>query len=226
MSEFSRYAIYFMPEAGALADFGAAWLGWDAARGCRVAHPEVPGLDASIASLTATPRKYGFHATIKPPFRLAPGQSEGALREAAGTLCDCLAPVVLDGLSVDRLGGFIALRPIGPQQALSDLAAAVVMGLDPFRAAPRREEIARRQASPLSPRQQDLLLRWGYPYVLDEFHFHMTLTGRVADPCKVQAALAPVIAPLLPRPFRIGSLCLCGEAEGMFHILHRYRLSG
>ena len=44
MPEYKRYAIYWAPEPGEFADQTAAWLGWDAARGCAVAHPDLPGL--------------------------------------------------------------------------------------------------------------------------------------------------------------------------------------
>jgi 2'-5' RNA ligase len=33
----------------------------------------------------------------------------------------------------------------------------------------------------LTARQRSHLDRWGYPYVMEDFHFHMTLTGRLGD---------------------------------------------
>jgi hypothetical protein len=36
-------------------------------------------------------------------------------------------------------------------------------------------------AAPLSERQRALLIEWGYPYVFDEFRFHMTLSSSLAD---------------------------------------------
>ena len=229
MTGFDRYAIYYAPPPGALADFGAAWLGWDAALGCEVAHPEVVGLPHPIAALTETPRKYGFHGTIKPPFQLAERQNVEALHDATQALAARLAPVTLDGLGLHRLGGFLALTPEGDASALAALAAKVVQGLDTFRARPTETELARRRANGLSARQQEMLARWGYPYVLDEFRFHLTLTGDLpeTEAAQVEAALAPHIAPLLPRPFRVAELCLFGQAgDGRFHILHRYPLSG
>ena len=67
---FTRYAIYYLPPAGALADFGARWLGWDVRRGAAAVQLDLPGL----RDATEAPRKYGFHGTLKPPFRLAEGQ--------------------------------------------------------------------------------------------------------------------------------------------------------
>ncbi|WP_212523443.1 DUF1045 domain-containing protein [Actibacterium sp. MT2.3-13A] len=229
MWDYRRYAIYFAPEPGPLAEFGAAWLGWDPATGKEVAHPDVAALPRPVAELTETPRKYGFHGTIKPPFRLAGGQSAQALHAAAQALCARLAPVALEGLGLSRLGAFLALTPKGDTGALAALAAETVRALDRFRAPPSEAEIARRNPARLSPAQRALLEKWGYPYVLGEFRFHLTLTGRLerGEAGAVEAALGPVVAPLLPAPFRVDNLCLFGEAEdGRFHLLHRYALSG
>ena len=230
MQDYRRYAIYYAPEPGPLADFGAAWLGWDPARGAPVAHPAIDGLPAPVAELTETPRKYGFHGTVKPPFRLAEGTDAAALHAAAQDLCAARAPVRLAGLRLSRLGRFLALTPEGDAGALAALAGTVVRDLDSFRAPLTEAEIARRRPDRLSPAQRDLLDTWGYPYVFEEFRFHLTLTGPLPDDATaaaVEAALAPVLAPILPRPFTIASLCLFGEdADGRFHLLHRYALSG
>lgn len=228
MENYKRYAIYYAPE-GDLAEFGANWLGWDAATGTERTPPALPGLPCPAPEITATPRKYGFHGTIKPPFFLAPGQSAAALHDAAKALSARLAPVTLEGLQLSQLGSFLALTPKGDATALATLAAAVVMELDDFRAPPSEAEIARRRPEHLSEAQRALLARWGYPYVMEEFRFHLTLSGRLSaeDAAATRAALAPVVAPLLPAPFEITSLCLFGEAEdGRFHILHRYALTG
>lgn len=229
MTGYERYAIYYAPPPGALADFAAAWLGWDAAMAREVAHPWVPDLPRDVADLTATPRKYGFHGTVKPPFRLTEGPDGAALHRAVAALAARLAPVALDGLTLHRLGGFLALMPEGDAAALAALAAEVVTGLDAFRAPPDAAEIARRRPDRLSPRQRAMLNRWGYPYVLEEFRFHLTLTGDLPpeDARQVETCLAPLVAPLLPRPLVVDQLCLFGQAaDGRFRILHRYTLSG
>lgn len=228
MEQMKRYAIYYAPEPGPFADFTARWLGWDAAGACPQPHPAVAGLPRPLAEITATPRKYGFHGTIKPPFRLAPGHSPEALDTACAALAATLRPITLDGLRLSRLGGFLALTPAGDATALSDLAATVVRALDTFRAPPTQAEIVRRNPERLSPRQRALLDQWGYPYVMEEFRFHLTLTGELgaAEAEAVAAALEPCLASILPRPFVIRDLCLFGEAaDGLFHLLHRYTLS-
>jgi putative phosphonate metabolism protein len=225
--EFTRYAIYYAPHDGPLAAFTAAWLGWDAARGLAVPHPDIAGLD--VPGLTATPRKYGFHGTIKAPFHLADGMDAQGLHSAAAGLCARIAPVTLPTMHLHALGGFVAITPQGDAPALARLAADVVTGLDAFRAPPTPAELARRRPKTLTPGQQENLARWGYPYVMDDFRFHLTLTGDL-PPDQVQAvqsALHPIIMPLVPQPFAIDSLCLFGQAQsGMFQILHRYALTG
>jgi len=222
-----RFAIYYMPEPGPLANFAACWLGWNATTGESAAQPDLPGLPLPLAQITATPRKYGFHGTIKPPFRLAAGQTAGALHRAAAALAARAAPIVLDGLHLHRLGGFLALTARGDQTPLAALAGSMVMGLDLFRAPPTEAEIARRSPEKLTPRQRDLLGQWGYPYVMDQFQFHLTLSGNLPHPMGEEVAriLEPLLTPLLPQPFVIRDLCLCGEDDqGMFHLLHRYPL--
>ncbi|WP_371055283.1 DUF1045 domain-containing protein [Rhodosalinus sp. K401] len=223
-----RYAIYFTPE-GALAERGAAWLGWDAAAGAARAHPGLSGLPRPVDEITARPRAYGFHATLKPPFRLAAGCSEADLGAALEAFAAGRPAVVLDGLEVARLGRFLALRPAGDAAALSALAAAVVEGLDPFRAPPADDEIARRRAARLTPRQEALLARWGYPYVMEEFRFHMTLTGPLGpdELAQTETVLARHFAPVLPAPFVADAVTLLAEDDaGRFHHLHRYTLTG
>lgn len=229
MNGYRRYAIYHAPPPGPLARFGAAWLGWDATRGVPVDHPEVNALPRSIAEITETPRRYGFHATVKPPFRLADGAAPEALHEAAKAIARGLRPVVLDGLALTRLGSFLALTPGNGQDAIAARAASVVEALDAFRAPPTAEDLARRRAAGLTERQEALLERWGYPYVMEEFRFHMTLTGSLppAEAEQVKAALVPHLDPRLPRPYRVDSLSLFGEgADGRFRELHRYALAG
>jgi len=224
--KFDRYAIYYTPQGG-LAEAGAAWLGWDVARGQTVAHPNVAGLD--VAALTETPRKYGLHATIKPPFFLAEGVMADDLQAAFKALCTQLAPVTLDRLTLTPLGRFLALTPEGDTTALNAMAAEVVRGLDTFRAPPAEADLARRRQASLTRAQEANLIQWGYPYVMDAFRFHITLTSKLpkGDLPQVTAALTPYITPHLPQPFMLDSLTLVGQAkDGMFHEVHRATLSG
>ena len=224
MSSHIRFAIYYLPPEGALAQFGARWLGWDCLTGETAPQPDLP----EIAKATDAPRKYGFHATLKPPFRLATDTPPDALRTALAQLTANQPPVVLDGLTLDRLGNFLALRPVGDTTALNTLAGQCVTGLDRFRAPPEPAELARRRKSGLSPRQDELLREWGYPYVLEEFRFHMTLSGSL-DEDGLARFRDEIIRrlPALPRPYVIDSIALVGQrADGMFQLIQRYALTG
>lgn len=227
MENHVRFAIYYAPPPGAFADRAAAWLGWDAAGGHATAQPDLADLPAPLADLTEDPRKYGFHGTLKPPFRLADGCAAGGLDAACRALARRLAPVAMPALALSVLDGFLALTPVGDLAPLGALAARVVADLDSFRAPLTEAEIARRRPDRLSARQRALLQTWGYPYVMEAFQFHLTLTGRLAprDPSPVQTAAQDYFGPVLPRPFQVADLCLFGEAaDGRFHLLHRYPL--
>lgn len=229
MDEMNRYAVYYAPRTGVFADRAAGWLGWDAVAGAAQVQPDLPGLPRALADLTRDPRKYGFHGTIRAPFRPGPGLTGAGVAEAVAALAARLAPVVCDGLRLENLDGFLALTPVGCEAALLDLAAAVVEGTDPLRADLTPEEVARRRPESLSSRQRALLDRWGYPFVMEEFRFHLTLTDRLpaTEADLVAGLLSAHFAPVLPVPFVIEDLCLFGEdVSGRFHLLHRYALTG
>jgi Protein of unknown function (DUF1045) len=226
MDQMKRLAVYYAPRPGAFADHAAAWLGWDAVQGKDLTQPDLPEIPFP-AILTAEARRYGFHGTLRAPFRLAEGISQDAAGDRIAELAARLAPVECAGLAIENLQGFLALTPIGCEAALLELGAAVVEGTNALRAPLTEAEIARRRPESLTPRQRDLLQAWGYPYVMEEFRFHLTLTDRLPDPGPAMQALAEHFAPVLPQPFRIEDLCLFGEdATGRFHLLHRYALTG
>jgi len=181
MANFPRYAIYYAPALGSVLDrFGATLLGYDAHHGADLPFPDGIVI-ADWYELTRDPRKYGFHATLKAPMALAEDRRE----EELVTACSAFAamPRVIPRIKpvVDALEGFIAVVPSSHSSELEALAADCVRDFDPFRAPLTEQDRARRNPSRLPPRQRDYLDRWGYPYVFEEFRFHMTLTGRLAD---------------------------------------------
>ena len=224
--DYERYAIYFTP-AGAFGQAGASWLGWDIVQGRQVTPPPIDAIP--LADFTDTPRKYGFHATIKPPFALAAGRDPQGLQAAFEAMCKELEPIVLAGLNFTWMGGFLALTIEGDTELLNACAAHVVRTLDPFRAPLSPSDLARRQRPSLTDAQQRNLRDWGYPHVMDSYRFHMTLTGRV--PRRQREAVGAVasdhLGPHIPRPFLLGDLSLVGQGvDGMFHQIHRARLLG
>lgn len=226
MRQIIRFAVYYAPRPGAFATRAAEWLGWDAEAGVPLPQPSLAGI-ADPATVTQDPRRYGFHGTIRAPFRLAEGVTAQQVAETVASLARSRASVSCEGLRLENLHGFLALTPLGCEAELLDLGAAVVEATNPLRAPLTEADVARRRPERLSPRQRELLARWGYPHVMEEFRFHLTLTDRLADPDPVAAALGAHFAPVLPRPFVIEDLCLFGEdAAGRFHLLHRHALTG
>lgn len=219
-----RYALYAVPDA-AWGDFGAAWLGWDNRTGADADHLLIPGLD--LPAITARPRKYGFHATLKAPFRLDTSASLQDLRTSTKALCDDLPPVPLLSLQLSRLGRFFALTAPDEQTALMALAARAVSDLDHLRAPLSPSELARRRKSRLTPAQDALLEKWGYPFVMDAYRFHITLTGPVADPDTVEPKIDAALRSILQTPLTLDALSLMAEDDqGRFTQIDRFVLRG
>ncbi|MEY9357601.1 putative phosphonate metabolism protein [Bradyrhizobium yuanmingense] len=181
MTSFPRYAIYYAAgRDSALSRFGAELLGYDAYTGDELRFPQQALHAASDwREVSADPRKYGFHATLKAPMALAPGKTEAELLAACEAFAGKTRPIPAIRPMVDAISGFIAVIPAEPVETLQQLAADCVREFDPFRAALTAEDRARRKPEKLSERQRDYLDRWGYPYVMEEFRFHMTMTGRL-----------------------------------------------
>jgi len=208
----ARYALYFAPaETSPLWRSGSTWLGRDACSGASLPQPGIPGMTAErLHVLTASPRRYGLHATLKPPFRLADGVRPEMLVDAIGTLASRLQPFTLPALSVAMLSDFIALRTDAEADALQTLADRCVAELDRFRRPASTEELAKRRAHPLTSTQDALLQRYGYPYVMSEWRFHITLSERIfgAERDLLLQWLADYFAGALSTPTRCHDVCL------------------
>ena len=179
-----RHAIYFAPKTGhPLHTLGSRWLGRDAVLCEDLDQPALAGLTRQrLAAITAEARHYGFHATLKPPFFLKPGLTPCGLLAAAERFAASRAPFTLR-LVLDRLSGFFALLPQRDDTWRAHaLAAAAVVAFDSFRASPGPNELQRRRQIGLSTLQETMFRRWGYPFVMDAFRFHMTLSARITDP--------------------------------------------
>jgi len=223
---FKRYAIFYTP-TGRLAEWGAGWLGWDSASGMPLQTRTLAGLD--VGHLTATPRKYGLHGTLKAPFALAADADREGLELAASHFARQHASFDAGPLGLRYENGFIAVRPLKDPPALRDFAGHAVRAFDHLRAPLSEADIARRRKARLNPRQDQQMMVWGYPFIFNDFHFHLTLTGRVdaITAAQVIAALAPEMADLLPQALRLDAITLMGEdSSGLFHQIHRYALSG
>jgi putative phosphonate metabolism protein len=217
-----RFAIYAVPGVRSADTVGVLlrqkaeqWLGRSVS-----GDPVTPGVPvgwtrAAIDAMTASARRYGFHATLKPPFRLAEGRTAEELDAAVARFAAGSAGAVIPRLTLGRLGGFFAFVPGAEAPGLHALAAEVVERFDDFRAPMTGAELARHDHASLTPRQRELLTRWGYPYVLDEFRFHLTLTDRIPDGRRsaVERALRDWFAASLGATVSVDALALFTEAE-------------
>lgn len=217
-----RFAIYAAPGVRSADPVGALlrqraeqWLGRSVCP-----DPVTPGVPpgwtrAAVDEITVDARRYGFHATLKAPFRLADGRTPEELDAAVARFAAGTPTAVIPRLTLARLGGFFALAPGTPAPGLHALADAAVRAFDHFRAPPTEAELARRRPASLTPRQRELLGTWGYPYVLDEFQIHLTLTDRIPAERRpqVERALTDWFAPSLGADVPIDAVAVFTEAE-------------
>lgn len=235
-----RFAIYAAPGAGpagnrpagnrsagtvgaALREKAEWWLGRSVTGDPVASGVPVGWTREAIDAITVDARRYGFHATLKPPFRLAEGRTPEELDAAVASFAASRDGAVIPRLSLARLGGFFALVPGAEATELHALAGEVVTAFDRFRAPATEEETARRHPESLTPRQRELLKAWGYPYVFDEFRVHLTLTDRIPQPRRpeVERTLRDWFAPLLGADVPVDALALFTEAEpGAPFLLH------
>ena len=220
-----RYALYFTPPASDPLTLSAQrWLGRNAFTGAALAQPAIAGFDAAaLSGLTADPRRYGFHATLKAPFCLAEGRSEAELVAEIGRFVSQAEPFEIPEVAVGRLGSFFALVPGDHCDELQTFAGEVVRRFERFRAPLTSADIARRKPDELNAAERQNLVQWGYPYVFDEFRFHMTLTGRVAVERRdaVENVLLDHFAAFHGRPLPVAGLALFREpARGADFTVH------
>ncbi|MGZ3287909.1 MAG: DUF1045 domain-containing protein [Xanthobacteraceae bacterium] len=231
MTNFPRYAIYYVaPASSDLDRFGAYLLGYDAFGGVDLPIPDdVTQTVPDWRELTSDPRKYGFHATLKAPLPLAQDKTEAELLAACEIFARTPRPIPVIRPVVDAISGFIAVVPAKPSAELERLAADCVREFDGFRAPLTPEDRARRNPAALTARQCDHLDRWGYPYVLEEFRFHMTLTGRLGAERR-----QPVLTMLRDRFAELGlttlavdriAMCRQDAADSRFRILSEFVLT-
>ncbi len=218
-----RVALYWAPAVqDPLHALGSAWLGRDAESGARIA----VGNDTEEA--VAGPALYGFHATLRPPMRLATGWDE--FMAAAESVAGSVAPFAMPPLRVADMDGALALVEAAPCPALRGLADACVEHTDRHRLPPDDVELARRRLASLSPLHETLLQRWGYPYVMQAWQFHVTLTRRLDERERAWLRLAAEthFGASLQSARSVRELCIFTQAEAgaPFLIAERLKLTG
>ncbi|MEC5397524.1 DUF1045 domain-containing protein [Uliginosibacterium sp. H1] len=228
-----RVAVYYVPsQQSAHWDFGCRWLGRDPVSGAALDAHRVADIDPARQGVIAQQaRRYGLHATLKPPFRLREGRTLADVDAALHALATGMVPFDFT-VELASLHRFLAWRPTTEDAAgqTAAVAAACVRELDGLRAPPDEAELQRRRGAGLSERQDALLQQWGYPYVMEEFRFHMTLTDALPteELAAVQASLAVATRAFAEETLRFDALALFVEPSpgADFRYAARYGFDG
>ncbi len=232
MEGFERYAIYYAPTVGsALMRYGNGWLGFDPENGFNANLPvKEKILEYQADKYISSPRRYGFHGTLKPPFSLCKHHDVYELDLALQSLAGELKPATSGPLALKNIGRFICLAPTGDCSEIVQLATSTVKDLDRFRGPQSEAQLAKRRAAGLNTKQESYLQRFGYPYVMDEFRFHLTLTNSLSegDLKMIFPLLEELMKEVCREDFRISELCLFADPgeNKPFQLLKRYPLSG
>lgn len=232
-----RYAVYFAPNpldtgstSAELHKVMVSLLGRDALTGEAVPLCVPQGFtEEEWRGVVKTPAHYGLHATLKAPFELVRAGIRATLMRYVAEIASHFVPFSLpkmqlawipDHSAVKSVGnreivdgeierGFFALVPEKPSSLLPFLERACVMDLDTFRAPLSSEDIARRHLN--TERERNYLAMWGYHRVLEDFCFHITLTGSIANMAlrdRVQDVLEKALVNVIERPLTFDSIVL------------------
>ena len=227
MTSSARYAIYYAPPADdPLWALGSEWLGRDAYTGENLTQPDDPNFAiGDMDRLTSSPSHYGFHATMKAPFELKAGETEANLLDRLEAFSKSQSAFDV-GLAVKPLGQFLALQLTSNVEAMRALHEACVKSFDRFRAPLTQSDLERRRKADLSPEQDARLLEWGYPYIFDEFRWHMTLSNRIVSDStrsKMLNLLTEYFSPVIAKSHRVDGIAVYRQVDrcAPFNIIER-----
>lgn len=229
----SRYAIYYAPsQQDPLWVAACAWFGQSPVAGAQIVQYELPDMidrDA-FTKATESARRYGFHATLKAPMRLQSGRAFDDLLDAVQDFAAQMPSVPIGRLELRNLQGFIALMPQTQELPLTQLAADCVSKFEPFRAPLTDAEYDKRIASRLTSNQKELLDQYGYPYVMNEFRLHLTLSDRLNGPMldMMMGMAEDWFGPVLEHTYNLDQIAIYEETEpgAAFQRIADFELTG
>ena len=227
-----RYAIYYSPESRTpLWSLGTGWIGRDVLSDRRV-EPQhrVQVSELERQALTATPAHYGLHATLKAPFELCYGYDYVDLRRKMLDFCARRERFSLPLLMLKNMDDFVALVACSPSPMIDRLARDCVEEFDAFRQPMTAHELSLCNSRPMTRQQYDLLIKWGYPYVMETYRFHITLSNRTfLDQCnRVIEGLGPELERVNAKGVEFDGLCLFYQESRNrpFIFLERFPFAG
>ena len=188
MKKYSRYAIYYAPpKESSLEEFGRYWFGWDPLNAKlinnkhRINYLNRFGIKnlINIDKNVLIPKKYGFHGTLIPPFKLNKNYSTNTLFKKTEEIAKKFKKFKFYKFKLKKINNFYAFVQNKKNNNINKLSNRLVRELFKFRSPLTKKEIDRRNPSKLSKLQLNILYKWGYPYLMSEFNFHMTLASEV-----------------------------------------------
>lgn len=212
-NNYERYAVYYVPHHESdLAVFGKSWFGYDLSEG--ETDRNLHGLDLELVRrVTAKPARYGMHATLKAPFYLAEGYSLEQLLDKADRFSKKRKKFTLGKLKIGWHGNTMVLIENQKNHQINQFASQCVLKFEDFRAPLTMKERTRRLEQNLNLHQRLMLEELGYPYVLSEFQFHVTLTDNMteAEKEKIVPALEMTLDGILEKPCEIDGIAIVGD---------------
>ena len=219
----ARYALFWAPDpASHLWRWACRWLGRDPSNDATYV------CEPALEDAVRTPRWYGFHATLKSPFRIRQDKDPQAFMAAVEEFATARQAFTAPPLELVEHRGFLSLVLSGPCPRMDRLAADCVKEFDSYRELPEEPELAKRRADGLDPIEEANLRAWGYPYVLDRFRFHLTLTGKLQDSAALKARLQSDTAAFCREPLRVDALAVFAQpgTDAPFRMTARFPFKG
>ena len=188
MKKYSRYAIYYAPpKESSLEEFGRYWFGWDPLNAKLINNKQrinylnrfgiknLKNIDKNV--LIA--KKYGFHGTLIPPFKLNKNYSTNKLFKKTDEIAKKFKKFKFYKFKLKKINNFYAFVQNKKNSNINKISNRLVKELFKFRSPLTKKEIDKRNPSKLSKLQLNILHKWGYPYLMSEFKFHMTIASEV-----------------------------------------------
>ncbi len=227
---YKRYAIYYVPSENSELDlFGKCWLGWDPYKGEETTKSDLSKLPSfkKFSSLVLTPKQYGFHGTIKAPFKLKNEYTYNDLENKVREISKQIHSFYFDQLIIEKLGNFIGLIPTNNLK-VNAVSNKFVEELDYLRDELSESEIKKRKPHKLTSNQKQMLFKWGYPYVFDEFKFHLTLTSKlnVVEIDDVFRSLQNILKQVNLNKISFNNICIFGQkSDEKFYFVQRFNFN-
>ncbi len=187
MTNYKRVAIYFLPKKNSsLENFGKNLLGRDINKKKKISLTRRQKYFINrgftyfdeLKNYCEQPAKYGFHATLKAPFRLKRNVKTKNFYDVISHIATQHSRFKIKGLKIVYSKKFTFITSRKPNKLLINLENDLVKHLDTFRAELNKTEIKKRIPDSLTFKQNKYLKEWGYPFVFDQFKFHMTLMNQ------------------------------------------------